>query len=77
MKISYGITAWIEHLELNRLLSFLKNYINDEDEIIVVYDQNRATPEVLDVMKSFERHNYNYYPLMSMIYYYIKIRILL
>jgi hypothetical protein len=62
MKISYALTTWIEHEELNRLLSFLKNHIDDEDEIIIVYDQNRATPEVLNVMKSFDRHNYNYYP---------------
>lgn len=62
MKISYAITTWIEHKELNQLLSFLKNHIDDEDEIIIVYDQNRVTLEVLDVMKSFKRHNYNYYP---------------
>ena len=62
MKISYAITTWIEHEELNRLLTFLKDKIDEEDEIIIVYDQNRATPEVLDVMKSFERHNYAYYP---------------
>ena len=62
MKISYALTTWIEDKELNQLLSFLKNHIDDEDEIIIVYDQNRATPEVLNVMKSFDRHNYNYYP---------------
>ena len=52
MKISYAITTWIEHEELNRLLTFLKDKIDEEDEIIIVYDQNRATPKVLDVMKS-------------------------
>jgi len=62
MKISYAITTWIEHEELNRLLTFLKDRIDEEDEIVIVYDQNRATPEVLDVMKSFERHNYTYHP---------------
>jgi len=62
MKISYALTTWIEDKELNQLLSFLKNHIDDEDEIVIVYDQNRATPEVLNVMKSFDRHNYNYYP---------------
>ena len=62
MKISYALTTWIEDKELNQLLLFLKNHIDDEDEIIIVYDQNRATPEVLNVMKSFDRHNYNYYP---------------
>jgi hypothetical protein len=62
MKISYGITAWIEHNELNRLLTFLNPRIDNEDEIIIVYDQNRVTPEVMDVMENFKRDNYAYYP---------------
>ena len=62
MKISYGLTAWIEHNELNRLLMFLKSRIDDEDEIIIVYDQNRVTPEVMDVIENFKRNNYTYYP---------------
>jgi hypothetical protein len=62
MKISYGLTAWIEHQELDRLLTFLKPRIDDEDEIIIVYDQNRATPEVMAVMENFKRDNYKYYP---------------
>jgi hypothetical protein len=62
MKISYGLTAWIEHQELDRLLTFLKPRIDDEDEIVIVYDQNRATPEVIAVMENFQRDNYRYYP---------------
>lgn len=62
MKISYAITVWIEHEELNRLLLFLKDKIDEEDEIIIVYDQNRVTSEVLDVITSFKRNNYIYYP---------------
>lgn len=62
MKISYGLTAWIEHEELNTLLEYLKPRIDDEDEIVVVYDQNRATPEVLSVLENFDRHNYSYHP---------------
>ena len=62
MKISYGLTAWIEHQALDRLLTFLKPRIDDEDEIIIVYDQNRATPEVMAVMENFQRDNYRYYP---------------
>ena len=62
MKISYGITAWIEHNELNRLLTFLNPRIDNEDEIIIVYDQNRVTPEVMDIMENFKRDNYTYYP---------------
>jgi hypothetical protein len=55
MKISYGLTAWVEHLELKRLLDFLAPRIDDKDEIVIVYDQNRATPEVLEVMNNFKR----------------------
>ena len=62
MKISYGLTAWIEHEELSNLLNYLKENIDDKDEIVVVYDQNRATPEVLSVLESFDRHNYFYHP---------------
>ena len=62
MKISYGLTAWIEHQELDRLLTFLAPRIDDEDEIVIVYDQNRATPEVMAVMENFKRDNYRYYP---------------
>jgi len=62
MKISYGLTAWIEHEELNNLLNYLKENINSKDEIVVVYDQNRATPEVLSVLENFDRHNYSHHP---------------
>jgi hypothetical protein len=62
MKISYGLTAWIEHQELDRLLSFLAPRIDDEDEIVIVYDQNRVTPEVMSVIENFKRDNYKYYP---------------
>jgi hypothetical protein len=62
MKISYGLTAWIEHQELDRLLTFLAPRIDNEDEIVIVYDQNRATPEVIAVMENFKRDNYRYYP---------------
>jgi hypothetical protein len=61
MKISYGLTAWIEHQELDRLLNFLAPRIDEEDEIIIVYDQNRVTPEVMTVMENFKRDNYKYY----------------
>jgi hypothetical protein len=62
MKISYGLTAWIEHEELKRLLDFLKPRIDDEDEIVIVYDQNRVTSEVMKVMENFKRDNYSYHP---------------
>ena len=40
MKISYCITACNEHLELDRLLRFLKANIRKEDEVIIQLDIN-------------------------------------
>lgn len=62
MKISYGITTWIEHEELDNLINYLNTRIDNEDEIIVVYDKNRATSEVLSVLNNFKRDNYKFYP---------------
>jgi len=50
MKISYGLTTCDEHEELNNLISYLLERIDKEDEIVVVYDQNRVTNEVMTVL---------------------------
>jgi hypothetical protein len=47
--ISYAITACNEHVELERLLSQLKPFIRDEDEIVVQVDIT-ATEEVKKVV---------------------------
>jgi hypothetical protein len=61
MKISYGITVCDEHEEILILLEFLKKHKDPIDEIVVVYDQNRVTPEVLMVLE--ENSEYiSYYP---------------
>jgi hypothetical protein len=62
MKISYGLTVCNEHIELNNLLNYLSNRIDNEDEIVVVYDQNRVTEEVESVLNSFVRENYSFHP---------------
>jgi hypothetical protein len=62
MKISYGLTVCNEHDELNNLLNYLSDKIDNEDEIIVVYDQNRVTDDVMNILNSFTRENYNFYP---------------
>jgi hypothetical protein len=51
MKISYGLTVCNEHKELEYLIEYLIKKIDGEDEIIIVYDQNRVTPEVLQVIE--------------------------
>ena len=50
MKISYGLTMCNEHEEINNLIVYLLERIDKEDEIVVVYDENRVTKEVLDVL---------------------------
>ena len=51
MKISYGITVCNEARELQHLIEFITPIIDEEDEIVVVYDDNRVTGEVLDVLE--------------------------
>jgi len=52
MKISYGLTVCNEEKEINYLITYLKERIHPEDEIVVVYDQNRVTQNVLDILES-------------------------
>lgn len=61
MKLSYAITCCDEHEEILILLEFLKKNIDNEDEIVVVYDQNRVTPEVMMVLEENSEH-ISYYP---------------
>ena len=61
MKISYGLTVCNEHKELEYLIDFLTPIIDSEDEIVVVYDQNRVTEEVHQVLKKYS-NSIKYYP---------------
>jgi hypothetical protein len=54
MKISYGLTVCNEHEELENLITYLTARIDDNDEIVVVYDQNRVTPEVISVIENYK-----------------------
>ena len=64
MKISYGLTVCNEHDELLNLITYLKDRIDSEDEIVVVYDQNRVTDEVLNVLDQYKNdihsHPFNF-----------------
>ena len=61
MKISYGLTVCNEHEEIKNLIEYLVKRIDKEDEIIVVYDQNRVTDEVMDVL-SLYKHEVESHP---------------
>jgi len=54
MKISYGLTVCNEHVEIKNLIEYLIKKIDLGDEIVVVYDQNRVTSEVMEVLKDYE-----------------------
>jgi hypothetical protein len=46
MKISYAVTVCNEFVEIQRLLTFLIDRKQPQDEIVVFYDTNNGTPEV-------------------------------
>lgn len=53
MKISYAITVCNEHDEIKRLLEFLTLHKRPEDEIVVQYDEENVTDEVLEVLNEY------------------------
>ena len=60
MKISYGLTVCNEHEELLNLITYLKDRIDSEDEIVVVYDQNRVTDEVMNILALYKNDIHSY-----------------
>ena len=54
MRISYAIPVCNEHVELEKLLSFLIKHIDENDEIIVQCDKGNTTPEVYKVLDLFK-----------------------
>jgi hypothetical protein len=52
MTISYLITVCDEHVELERLLS--KLILKEDDEIVILFDSNRITPDVLKVIADYK-----------------------
>ena len=53
MNISYAIPVCNEHIELEKLLSFLTTYIDKEDEIVVQCDKGNTTHQVHKVLGDF------------------------
>ena len=53
MRISYAIPVCTEHIEIEKLLSFLIKHIDENDEIIVQCDQGNTTHEVHQVLGTF------------------------
>jgi len=62
MKISYAIPVCNEHVELEKLLSFLLKHIDENDEIVVQCDKGNTTNEVYQVLQH-PRFNVIEFPL--------------
>jgi len=62
MKISYAIPVCNEHVELEELLSFLIEHIDESDEIVVQCDKGNTTPEVYKVLYNLKQ-SYIEFPL--------------
>ena len=54
MKISYAIPVCNEHVELKKLLDFLHKNIDEKDEIVVQCDKGNTTPEVYEVLGTWQ-----------------------
>ena len=54
MRISYAVPVCNEHIELEKLLSFLVKNIDKNDEIVVQCDKGNTTPEVYKVLDLFK-----------------------
>ena len=58
--ISYAITVCNELEEITNLLNFLQLHIQPEDEIVVQYDTDSVTTEVLDFLKIMDKLHENH-----------------
>ena len=67
MKISYGITVYNEHTELDNLLHHLSKHIREEDEVVITQDVSKVGSKVIQqdefyaLEKIFEKYEYHDY----------------
>ena len=60
MKISFAITVCNELEEITKLIDFLKDKIEKEDEILIQYDEDSATKPIIDYLTIISQlHNTN------------------
>ena len=52
MKISYAITVCNEFIEIQRLIAFLLEYKEDEDEIVILYDSNNGDEKIEEYLRA-------------------------
>ena len=58
--ISYCVTVKDELQEITQLLNFLQVHISENDEIVVQYDKNGVTSEVLDYLNLMDKMHENH-----------------
>lgn len=57
--ISYCVTVCNELVELTKLLNYLQLHVREDDEIVIQYDEDGVTQEVLDYLDLMKKmHNY-------------------
>jgi len=67
LKISYGITVYNEHTELDNLLHHLSKHIREEDEVVITQDVSKVGSKVIQqdefyaLEKIFEKYEYHDY----------------
>jgi hypothetical protein len=57
MKISYAITVADEEKEIISLITQLTEYIRREDEIVVLLDKRKSTPNILNYLHALRDNN--------------------
>jgi|TARA_R110000823_G_scaffold160004_1_gene291399 hypothetical protein len=57
IKISYAIPVCNEHIEIQRLLTFLLKHKRHQDEIIILFDSKNGTPTVKNYLHSKSVNN--------------------
>lgn len=60
ISITWGITVCNELKEITELLNFLQTRVGEDDEIIIQYDKDGVTPEVLDYLKIVDKMHDNH-----------------
>lgn len=60
MSITWAITVCNELVEITNLLNFLQTRIPEGDEILIQYDEQGVTPEVLEYLKIVDKMHENH-----------------
>ena len=60
VSISYAVTVCNELEEITKLLNFLQLHISEKDEIVIQYDTNGVTPEVMEYLNIMEQIHSNH-----------------